>query len=350
MQLVSPPIDDGSKRLTTALLLSFVLHCLFLTLIRPPVTAIDRKPIEIQYIPLPSALPESHVPRQIVSPSDAPVGEPLKSAYLSDKDSRTEKEQIRRGTPEPVNTVKSPLTEKSTAVKAQPEKPAQKAKESRKKDFSLSLSAADLEKTLGTSKLKRADDGVEMPSISKEALETKEAVDAERQAKLQEYAPFRKGAISGGMNSAFSLRQGSPDFLPTVPDGDITLLNTKADRFAVFVRRVALQVFGNLRKNSWAEIPYQEVVRLQDYVTVHAVMSPTGKLMGVTLETTSGSTHFDRVVRQAAEAGAIDQNPPPNAVAEDGNIHFVFKARTWSRVMPNGIGEQRWLMLGTGLL
>ncbi len=350
MQLISHPLDDSPNRLTTALIISLILHGVFLTVFHPTRTPVVTKPIEVQFLPAPRANPASQPPRQIVSPSEAPAGEPLKSNFLSDKDTRTEKEQIRRGTPEPVNPVKAPQVEKLNAAKAQKEISPSTLQEPKPKNFSLKLSTADLEKTLGSSKLQKADDGTENPVVSKKALETKAAVDAERQAKLREYAPFSKGAVSGGINSAFSLRQGSPDFLPTIPDGDITLLNTKADRFAVFVRRVAIQVFGNLRKNSWAEIPYQEVVRLQDYVTVHAVMSPAGKLLGVTLETTSGSTHFDRVVRQAAEAGAIDQNPPPNAAAEDGNIHFVFKARTWSRVSPNGIGEQRWLLLGTGLL
>ena len=37
--------------------------------------------------------------------------------------------------------------------------------------------------------------------------------------------------------------RGSADYLPNVRQGDITLLNTKADRFAPFVRRVGMRVF-----------------------------------------------------------------------------------------------------------
>jgi hypothetical protein len=38
-------------------------------------------------------------------------------------------------------------------------------------------------------------------------------------------------------------QRGTPDYLPDVKQGNFTLLNTKADRFAPFVRRVGMRVF-----------------------------------------------------------------------------------------------------------
>lgn len=57
------------------------------------------------------------------------------------------------------------------------------------------------------------------------------------------------------------------------------------------------------------------------------------------------------MVRKAAENGAWDKNPPEGVTAEDGDIHFIFKARSWARNGGgNGLNEQRWLLLSTGLL
>ena len=52
-----------------------------------------------------------------------------------------------------------------------------------------------------------------------------------------------------GTGAKFFGNSGSTDYLPNLPDGDITLLNTKADHFAVFVRRVAARVFAALRSS-----------------------------------------------------------------------------------------------------
>ena len=50
----------------------------------------------------------------------------------------------------------------------------------------------------------------------------------------------------GGGWQVTSNRPGALDFLPDVREGDITLLNTKAELFSPFVRRVAVRVFGHL--------------------------------------------------------------------------------------------------------
>jgi TonB family protein len=185
-----------------------------------------------------------------------------------------------------------------------------------------------------------------------------ELSDDERAVKLEEYRPFQPSASGsmysdrGGAPSGLGAlgRGGVPDYLPDIPDGEITLLNAKADRHAVFVRRVALQVFGALRKLNWAEVAHSEARRLRGFVTVHATMSGEGKLLDATIEQTSGTSVFDRVVLEAASRGSWDQNPPGGARGADGNIHFIFKSRTWARLGGDGQREQRWLLLATGLL
>ena len=170
--------------------------------------------------------------------------------------------------------------------------------------------------------------------------------DAERAKELREYEPFR----NPNARNIWTGKKGAPDYLPTIQDGDVTLLNTKADRFAVFVRRVALQVWGSLRQRTWNDLNAQSVLYLQDFAIVEAVMSPQGKFISVELRTSSGVQRFDSAVLEAAKLGAWDQNPPAAARGADGNIHFVFQSRLWVRRSPDSVGQQRWLLLSTGLL
>ena len=79
-------------------------------------------------------------------------------------------------------------------------------------------------------------------------------------------------------------------------------------------------------------------------------MSRGGVLTEVKLRESSGSDIFDRLVVRAVEQSVSDQNPPSAALAEDGSIHFIFESRTWARGAQDGLREQRWLLLGTGLL
>jgi hypothetical protein len=176
-------------------------------------------------------------------------------------------------------------------------------------------------------------------------------------------APSQQSATNLNQYRAFSRPQGSgatfigsagvSDHLPSLPDGDITLLNAKANTYAGFVRRVAVQVFGQLKSKGWERLSAGELRALSDFTTVEAVLSPEGNLIKTVIIGSSGSTSFDTVVNQSAASGARDPNPPPGARANDGNIHFIFKARSWSQigVSPrNGLpSERRWLLLATGL-
>ncbi|MFN8642551.1 MAG: hypothetical protein U0802_13190 [Candidatus Binatia bacterium] len=74
---------------------------------------------------------------------------------------------------------------------------------------------------------------------------------------------------------------GTLDYLPDVREGDITLLNTKAEMFAPFVRRVAVRVFQNfwisLKKDLTAPLLADEQVEAE------AVMDPRGEMINFTI-------------------------------------------------------------------
>ena len=179
---------------------------------------------------------------------------------------------------------------------------------------------------------------------------TKQSSNAAPAATLNEYQAFSRPPGSG---AAFLGNAGINDHLPNLPDGDITLLNAKANIYASFVRRVAVQVFTQLRSQGWEKLSQQQIQQLSDFTTIEAVLSRQGKLLSVRILSSSGSTHFDSVVNLSVSAGVRDPNPPPGAEAQDGAIHFIFKARSWSQMGFNRRSgaslEQRWLLLATGL-
>jgi hypothetical protein len=159
-------------------------------------------------------------------------------------------------------------------------------------------------------------------------------------------APFSRPAGSGA--SMF----GSADLLPNLPDGDMTFLNTKASQFAVFVRRVALSVFGEIKQLGWEQLSSHEIQAIKDSIEVHAVLSKTGALESVFIVTPSGSKRFDSTISQSVHNGARDSNPPAEAARPDGKFEFIFRAKSWSMVANSrhgGFFERRWLQLETGL-
>jgi hypothetical protein len=163
-------------------------------------------------------------------------------------------------------------------------------------------------------------------------------------------APFSRPV---GSNALFHGRLGQSDYLPGIKDGDVTLLNAKADKYAVFVRRVALRVFESIKSKGWQYLSASDIRGIADYGTIRAVITPKGALKKVIIESPSGSTKFDVMLNQAVTSSTSDPHPPADAAAADGNIHFIFMARTWSEMYQSarnpGIGERRWLILKAGL-
>ena len=252
--------------------------------------------------------------QQIVSHTEARETEtPPETRLLSEKNAVTEKEQIKRGFPSSTPAPSEPVLRLSDALMQQ--------------------------SLLG----KRRSDTATADSDSEQSVK-KQLSNKGHIAQLDSYRPFSR-------NSFFNQGPvGDPDYLSRIPDGDITLLNTKAERFAVFVRRVAWQVFGALRKHNWADVPRSEVRRVRDFVTIQAILSKNGELRMVKLLDSSGSFVFDKAVLAAVKEGAWDQNPPAGAEATDGTFQFVFKSKAWTQGGKADFMEERWMLLSTGLL
>ena len=321
---ISPSLQTDYRFLVRALLVSILLHLLLLLLVPIAKHLDEKEPLEITLLEVPR-----EQRRQIVQPTEAPKQDPPKETKrLSDTSQTAMEEQIRRG-----SGGSPPPATASKAIKKQISKPAEQKKVATRKSPSLRLKPQQVLASIETSQIS-------------EAEEAKQAQKAASLVLPNEYQPFR----SRSLNSLLKGKAGTPDYLPKVKDGDITLLNAKAYKYAVFVRRVATKVFGALQRKSWQTLPRSSILRIRTPAVFQAVLSPEGKLLRVTKVTDSGSEQFDIILDEAVNDGAWDKNPPPGAASPDGNIRFVFQAKSWSRGSPRGPFEQRWILLGTGLL
>ncbi len=355
--------DEGLGVYLVLSLLAHIILAIVLLSSRPHPLAIPTV-LEVSIEPSTALTPKE----QIVSPPSKPAHEPPSNTNkISDIDSQAVIEQIKRGNdgaqriaahqqpqreqnPQQLNPAepqrasgassKGPvrnLANKEAAQQPEPKQPTiPKAPESQEHALkSLTLDDSTLTKKFG----KNESEPVRQTAPSRQQT-----------ADLNQYKAFSRPQGSG---AAFIGSAGVSDHLPSLPDGDITLLNAKANTYAGFVRRVAVQVFGQLKAKGWERLSSGELRALSDFTTVEAVLSPEGNLIKTVIISSSGSSSFDTVVDQSASAGARDPNPPPGARAGDGNIHFIFKARSWSQVgvsQRNGLpSERRWLLLATGL-
>jgi outer membrane biosynthesis protein TonB len=163
--------------------------------------------------------------------------------------------------------------------------------------------------------------------------------------------PFSRAANSGAVFLDSPTLDSHNTYIKDLPDGDLTLLNSKAYKYAVFVQRVAIRVFAALRRTGWMTLSKDQIDRISRNTVILASLDKQGRVVAIKLTENSGSPQFDEAVKSAAQS-ASDPNPPLTARNESGNIVFEFHARTWSQITPGkrgGLNERRWLYLGTGL-
>lgn len=325
-------------------LISLLVHALVFSWVvfQPAPTVSTPKVFKVNILPPAEAPPFQTSSKQIVSPSESTTSDtpPKESRFLSDRDSVVEREQIKRG--DGLET--GPTLGKGGVAAPPPAKPVPQRNTTVPRPRETKKPPAKDLKYLA----------LDPKTVAKEFAMKRNLTDELKAGGNTElfnprtYRPFSRNSGSG---ARFLGARGASDYLPDLPDGDITLLNAKASKFAVFVRRVGTQVFQHLRMSGWESLTQADIRALSDYATIRAVLSPTGDLLKVVLEYSSGSDRFDSVLEGAVRTGAHDPNPPQDALAKDGNIHFIFKAKSWSATASRGKFpvEKRWLMLGTGL-
>jgi hypothetical protein len=279
--------------------------------------------------------PKKEIPlpeQQIVMPPDAGKEEPPPDTrFLSERDNKVEKQTMKKGEPAPGDD----------GLRA--ERQAEKVGERK------SRRDAPREEGRQVKSLPRLDQL--LPSAVQLAREGYGQAAPEAEAAEQEASPKADRLRSGQVWLPRSEVRGTLDFLPDVQPGDITLLNTKAERFAPFVRRVALRVFQNLLISLRRELS-NATRSNEEAVSMEALMSRAGDLVGtnVTKRSPRVPLSSDRLLQQACNDGFFDRNPPPGAEAADGKIHFVLQTHVVSIVDTAGQRYGYQITFEAGLL
>ena len=325
-------------------MISVLVHIALALLLTQPTIPKFEQPIMVEFVA--ERAPASS---QMVTPPDLKQSSepPANTRLESDINTQTEREQIRRGDP----LAGAAIGERQMAVQASRPSAEKKLNPPRQE---VKVRQPDTQKTERQAPLRelRLDPGTMQRSFAapKEPVKPENPLLDTTTSSIAHYAPFSRPSGSG---ARFLGSQGSSDYLPSLPDGDITLLNAKANQYAVFVRRVATQVFAELRSQGWEMLHGTDIRAATRFSVVRAILSPKGELESVVIESSSGSQRFDRILQSSARSGARDSNPPAGARASDGRIHFIFQARSWAEVVNEprtGFPmERRWLLLGTGL-
>lgn len=310
----------------------------------PPVVAKAAPPVEKEKPESkekPEPQPREQLPEQIVSPPDQNNDEvPEKTRLLSDRNSSTKEQTVAVGTPLPSPPQKEKNTAKEKtevqkppvqlAVKT-PTLPTTKPPVKKQPEKALSEATTPQNPAPGNPDaparvpqlFARPDDLLAQGWLSDEG--------SDQEKKAERQPPQGRDIIALAPPPRESLLSlpgpvGTPDFLPDIRQGNLTFLNTKAHRFAPFVRRVALRVFQHLIIHQRKQLQLDDVVAARDMVTIEAKLDLQGNLKGLIIQTRSGSYSVDEALLKACERGAWDENPPTEAKAEDGYIHFIFRS------------------------
>ncbi|MCX8073289.1 MAG: hypothetical protein N3C12_12680 [Candidatus Binatia bacterium] len=330
------------RRLIWGLVASLLVHMMLLTSLRsswfsivPPQALL---PIEVDLAPPPPpppapkanelplepapnaepAQPQLVLPeRQIVNPPDA--GEeatPRNTRLLSDRDNRVAEETVRRAD----RYQEKPAKQAAATERRQKESAGAAAGSNRASEHKAMKNPAPAgEQIAALPKLDQL-----LPNIGDVSLPAA-AQPTPAEGGTSEAGPKRRLLLDSG-GPTFSVQPGTADFLPGIREGNITLLNTKAERFAPFVRRVAARVFQHL------DIRLRQTARAgnasagREYAIVEAIMDRQGQLVRARVVERQSTSTFgaDRVLLSVTTPDTFfDANPPPGAEASDGYIHFL---------------------------
>ncbi|MDD2941846.1 MAG: hypothetical protein PHC51_02655 [bacterium] len=308
-----------------ALLLAMFCHLLLF--LSPWPAAIKQLQSDRRSVPLTVSLtrPQVKAHRQIVSSEPTQQQTPNKKrAFLSERDNSVAKETVHRG--EQLEQRNSAQQTSSTAAIAQ------QPHQSPAKKMNAEKTAGEKQSTL--------------PPIPHQAKSL--FLPTEQALKMANSPAQPVPSSNRGAGSSSAKPYGSSDYLPNVTQGEITLLNTKAYKFSIFVRRVATRVFSDLKVRTSRPANPQSLLHSTP-VLIQAELSAAGKLITVKLLNSSGSARFDELLEQSVNQGAWDNNPPATALSPSGRYIFLFQASITFAPGAGGRLQPIQLLLETGL-
>lgn len=343
---IRPPMQElsGRRPFALAIALSVLLHVLAF-LLSPMIPLPDGGAREVVEAPLEVALlpPEpppapAPAPRQMVAPPDTINDRPPEQPHFeSDRDNTVEHETVRQGVPNPGPEAPPAPRE------APPQKPSRpdKAPPARQREAPPRQAAP--------ARPAPVEPPHQAPRLNDLFASTDELVAAQRAAP-PDPAPA-EDAANGRRRLALAVppvapewslpgTRGTFDHLPDIQRGSVTLLNTKANVFSPFVRRVGERVFQHLIIRQ-RRLELQQILTAQHPVQMRATLDARGKLKSVQIEGQSGSAIMDDTLSDALNTAAFDNNPPPAAANASGDFEFVFQAQLRAYQPGAGAGPGR---------
>jgi TonB family protein len=369
--------DKPGWSLLLFLALSLLLHLVLLAWLGRSRLSEDREapPLVVKLAAPPAepapAKPPAQVPptaaapqlrEQIVAPSDQENElPPLGRAYLSDRDNRVEQETVRHGNPE-AGTPNVPEQEQTAAVarpapppapppapQAAPKQPPPRSAPAKKPPTRQARAEpkriAPPKRTAPERQARPVQPPRELPGLDRLLPPPGEVLAKVRPSEgdsgrrsADDRADPRRDLVSAPPPAPglFAGMRGTFDDLPDVSAGNLTMLNTKADRFAPFVRRVGTRVFQNLLIYQRRDLDVPEILAANGQVTVRALLDPGGRLKDLEVVDRSGSHAVDQTLLDALKEAAFDHNPPKEAANDDGDFEFLFQAQLSAGVAPGG--------------
>ena len=324
---------SGRRPFALAIAVSAVVHALALLLMPLPnggAVSMPDVPLEIALLqpepPAPKPAPPAAA-RQIVAPpatiNDRPPENPR---FESDRDNTVEHETVNQGVPNPGPEALPAPRPAAPQPPAAAEKPARAAKPP--------APPAPQERQAATRPVQP--EPRHAPALNDLFASTDELVQAQQRAEAKA-ATQADASATGKQRLALAVapvapewslpgNRGTLDHLPDIQRGNVTLLNTKANVFSPFVRRVGERVFQHLIIRQ-RRLELQQILSAHHPVQMRAILDSRGKLNSVQIEGQSGSATMDDTLSDALNTAAFDNNPPPAAANPSGDFEFVFQAQ-----------------------
>jgi hypothetical protein len=318
--------SSGRRPFALAIALSALFHLLVFLLLPLPdggARAVVEPPLEVALLqPEPPKPPAAPAVRQMVAPPDRINDRPPENPHFeSDRDNTVDHETVAPGVP-------NPGVEAPPAPKAQPVAPQRPAPAPPKQ---LAQRPAPPPRPAAPPEPKHA------PALDDLFASTEELVQAQRAA--QQRRQQADAADNGEAKRRLALAvppvapewalsgpRGTFDNLPDIQRGSVTLLNTKANEFSPFVRRVGERVFQHLIIRQ-RRLELEQIMNARHPVQMRAILDRTGKLKSVQIDDQSGSATMDDTLSDALNTAAFDNNPPAAAANANGDFEFVFQAQ-----------------------
>jgi hypothetical protein len=313
------------RSLTFAIALSALVHLsLFLLLPLPKLSdrPVVEPPLEVALLP-PAApkAPPVPAPRQMVAPPDQINDRaPENPHFESDRDNTVEHETVNPGVPNP-GPEAPPAPKQAAAQRASipdrppPAKPRQQAE----RVAPAPKAMAQEQKRVTADDLFLGDKLVQAQREAAEQAPPSEDTGTGRRKLSLAVAPVTPDWSLPGT-------RGTLDNLPDIQRGAVTLLNTKANVFSPFVRRVGERVFQHLIIRQ-RRLELQQILSAQSPVQMRATLDAHGKLKSVQIDGQSGSALMDDTLSDALNTAAFDNNPPQAAANANGEYEFLFQAQ-----------------------